>query len=82
MIHSPRAERSVEIIPLNTPGYIEEYAGARRYYLKNRGGFQMKKVVRYSLVSTLFVSSILVGCAKEKQRQSRKMRSITVTRNG
>ncbi|MGR6010269.1 C40 family peptidase [Bacillus cereus] len=30
-IHSPRAERSVEIIPLNTPGYIEEYAGARRY---------------------------------------------------
>ncbi len=26
----------------------------------------MKKVVRYSLVSTLFVSSILVGCAKEK----------------
>ena len=31
MIHSPRAERSVEIIPLNTPGYIEEYAGARRY---------------------------------------------------
>ncbi|MED1372518.1 ABC transporter substrate-binding protein, partial [Bacillus paranthracis] len=26
----------------------------------------MKKFVRYSLVSTLFVSSILVGCAKEK----------------
>ena len=26
----------------------------------------MKKFVRYSLVSTLFVSSILVGCAKKK----------------
>ncbi|MGQ0421651.1 hypothetical protein ACT4US_24895, partial [Bacillus sp. HC-Mk] len=26
----------------------------------------MKKVVRYSLVSTLLVSSFLVGCAKEK----------------
>ncbi|KEK23101.1 C40 family peptidase [Bacillus gaemokensis] len=31
MIHSPKAERTVEIIPIDTPGYIEEYAGARRY---------------------------------------------------
>ena len=31
MIHSPKAERAVEIIPVDTPGYIEEYAGARRY---------------------------------------------------
>ena len=55
MIHSPRAERSVEIIPLNTPGYIEEYAGARRY-LKIEGVLN-EKVIRYSLVSTLLVSS-------------------------
>ncbi|MGI2731720.1 MULTISPECIES: C40 family peptidase [Bacillus cereus group] len=31
MIHSPKAGRTVEIIPVDTPGYIEEYAGARRY---------------------------------------------------
>ncbi|MDY0943381.1 C40 family peptidase [Priestia megaterium] len=31
IIHSPNSERTVEIIPLNTKGYIEEYAGARRY---------------------------------------------------
>ncbi|PEB42739.1 MULTISPECIES: C40 family peptidase [Bacillus] len=31
MIHSPNAAKTVEIIPVDTPGYIEEYAGARRY---------------------------------------------------
>lgn len=31
MIHSPNTARSVEIIPMDTPGYAEEYAGARRY---------------------------------------------------
>lgn len=31
MIHSPNARKKVEIIPLETRGYIEEYAGARRY---------------------------------------------------
>ncbi|TYR81388.1 NlpC/P60 family protein [Priestia megaterium] len=31
MIHSPNSERSVEIIPVNTKGYIEELSGARRY---------------------------------------------------
>lgn len=31
MIHSPRTERSVEIVAMNAPGYGEEYAGARRY---------------------------------------------------
>jgi gamma-D-glutamyl-L-lysine dipeptidyl-peptidase len=30
MIHSPRTERSVELIPLSTPEYAVEYAGARR----------------------------------------------------
>lgn len=32
MIHSPKTERSVEIIAMNTPEYAHEYAGARRYY--------------------------------------------------
>jgi cell wall-associated NlpC family hydrolase len=32
MIQAPNAARSVEIIPLNTPGYIEEFSGARRYW--------------------------------------------------
>ncbi|MEI7024317.1 C40 family peptidase [Paenibacillus sp. y28] len=31
MIHSPKTERAVEIIPLHTPEYAIEYAGARRY---------------------------------------------------
>lgn len=31
MIHSPNSKKTVEIIPLGTRGYIEEYAGARRY---------------------------------------------------
>lgn len=31
MIHSPRTERSVEIIPLSTPAYEREFAGARRF---------------------------------------------------
>jgi gamma-D-glutamyl-L-lysine dipeptidyl-peptidase len=32
MIHAPNASKNVEIIPLNTPGYIEEFSGARRYW--------------------------------------------------
>ncbi len=32
----------------------------------------MKKVVRYSLVSTLLVSSILVGCAKENNDKAER----------
>ncbi|MFB7141522.1 NlpC/P60 family protein [Gottfriedia sp. NPDC056225] len=32
MIQAPNADRSVEIIPLNTKGYIEEFSGARRYW--------------------------------------------------
>ncbi|MTH53742.1 peptidase P60 [Bacillus mangrovi] len=31
MIHSPNSERSVELIPVDTKGYAEEFAGARRY---------------------------------------------------
>ncbi|AZB44484.1 NlpC/P60 family protein [Bacillus sp. FJAT-42376] len=31
MIHSPNSERTVEIIPVTTKGYAEEFAGARRY---------------------------------------------------
>lgn len=31
MIHSPNSKKNVEIIPVNTKGYIEELAGARRY---------------------------------------------------
>ncbi|WP_338778508.1 C40 family peptidase [Metabacillus sp. FJAT-52054] len=31
MIHSPNSERTVEMIPINTKGYAEEFAGARRY---------------------------------------------------
>lgn len=31
MIHSPNSARTVEIIPVDTPGYKEEFAGARRY---------------------------------------------------
>ena len=64
MIHSPRAERSVEIIPLNTPGYIENTLVLVVTYLKIEGVLN-EKVVRYSLVSTLLVSSFLVGCAKK-----------------
>lgn len=32
MIHAPNSERSVEVIPLETPPYGEKYAGARRYH--------------------------------------------------
>jgi gamma-D-glutamyl-L-lysine dipeptidyl-peptidase len=32
MLHSPKTERAVEIIRLDTPEYAVEYAGARRYY--------------------------------------------------
>ena len=32
MIHSPNSKRDVEIIPVNTKGYIEELANARRYF--------------------------------------------------
>ncbi|WP_088066616.1 C40 family peptidase [Gottfriedia luciferensis] len=32
MIQAPNASRNVEIIPLNTPGYIEEFSVARRYW--------------------------------------------------
>lgn len=31
MIHSPKAGRTVEIIPMATKGYANEFAGARRY---------------------------------------------------
>lgn len=31
MIHSPNSARSIEIIPMDTVGYKEEFAGARRY---------------------------------------------------
>lgn len=31
MIHSPNSKKSIEIIPLNTPGYFEEYVGGSRY---------------------------------------------------
>jgi cell wall-associated NlpC family hydrolase len=31
MIHSPNSARSIEIIPIDTAGYKEEFAGARRY---------------------------------------------------
>lgn len=31
MIHSPRTERTIEIIPMNTSEYASEFAGARRY---------------------------------------------------
>jgi gamma-D-glutamyl-L-lysine dipeptidyl-peptidase len=31
IIHSPKAGKNVEIIPLSTPSYSREYAGARRY---------------------------------------------------
>lgn len=31
MIHSPKAGRTVEIIPMSTSGYANEFAGARRY---------------------------------------------------
>lgn len=30
-IHSPKSERSVEILPITHPNYASEYAGARRY---------------------------------------------------
>ncbi|WP_338754817.1 C40 family peptidase [Bacillus sp. FJAT-52991] len=33
MIHSPNSKKDVEIIPVNTKGYIEELANARRYFL-------------------------------------------------
>ncbi|WP_042459482.1 C40 family peptidase [Neobacillus dielmonensis] len=32
MIHAPNASKTVEIIPLATPGYINEFSGARRYW--------------------------------------------------
>ncbi|RXT04317.1 C40 family peptidase [Ammoniphilus sp. CFH 90114] len=32
MIHAPNASKNVEIIPLDTPGYINEFSGARRYW--------------------------------------------------
>ncbi|MBA4493595.1 NlpC/P60 family protein [Paenactinomyces guangxiensis] len=31
MVHSPNSGKSVEIIPLDSPAYKKEYAGARRY---------------------------------------------------
>ncbi|MDP4099340.1 C40 family peptidase [Paenibacillus sp. P96] len=31
MIHSPKAGKTVEIIPISTPEYAQEFAGARRY---------------------------------------------------
>lgn len=31
MIHSPNSKRAVELIPMSTKGYAEEFAGARRY---------------------------------------------------
>ncbi|WP_051620971.1 C40 family peptidase [Paenibacillus sp. UNC451MF] len=31
MIHSPKTERSIEIISMKTPAYAQEFAGARRY---------------------------------------------------
>jgi cell wall-associated NlpC family hydrolase len=31
MLHSPSSDRSIEIIPLDTPSYSQEFAGARRY---------------------------------------------------
>jgi cell wall-associated NlpC family hydrolase len=31
IIHSPRSERTVEIISMDNPSYAKEYAGARRY---------------------------------------------------
>lgn len=31
MIHSPKTERSIEIISMKTPAYAKEFAGARRY---------------------------------------------------
>ncbi|MDO3411643.1 C40 family peptidase [Saccharibacillus sp. CPCC 101409] len=31
MMHSPKAGRTVEIIPISTAGYANEFAGARRY---------------------------------------------------
>ncbi|TMV50266.1 NlpC/P60 family protein [Paenibacillus mesophilus] len=31
MIHSPRTESSIEIISIDTPLFVKEYAGARRY---------------------------------------------------
>lgn len=31
MIHSPKTERSIEIISISTPAYAKEFAGARRY---------------------------------------------------
>ncbi|AOH53036.1 peptidase P60 [Peribacillus muralis] len=31
MIHSPNSKKNVEIIPVDTKGYIEELSGARRY---------------------------------------------------
>ncbi|WP_462410597.1 C40 family peptidase [Neobacillus sp. Marseille-QA0830] len=32
MIHAPNASKNVEIILLDTPGYINEFSGARRYW--------------------------------------------------
>ena len=72
MIHSPRAERSVEIIPLNTPGYIEEIRWRPSLLTLKIEGVSNEKVVRYSLVSTLFVSSILVGCAKKNNDKAER----------
>ncbi|NGZ77295.1 C40 family peptidase [Saccharibacillus alkalitolerans] len=31
MMHSPKAGKTVEILPISTPGYANEFAGARRY---------------------------------------------------
>lgn len=31
MIHSPKSESSIELIPLDAPYFVKEYAGARRY---------------------------------------------------
>lgn len=31
MVHAPRTGRTVEVVPMSTPAYAREYAGARRY---------------------------------------------------
>jgi cell wall-associated NlpC family hydrolase len=31
MIHSPKSESSIELTPIDTPYFVKEYAGARRY---------------------------------------------------
>jgi cell wall-associated NlpC family hydrolase len=42
MLHSPKTERSVELIPMSTPAYASEFAGARRF-LSDRRDFSQKE---------------------------------------